>query len=110
MRLIDPNHLEGNEALHEALLEASEAFLAAGGVITLGDWQTLSTDERAALTAAQKKRDITLACLHGIAAQGPDENARLFAEVDGGDTFVASALDTFVQNAVDRMKMGVSAR
>lgn len=67
-----------------ALVRAAEAFLRAGGAVSLRAWLRLSGPERGALVAAGDRVRADLASASGFASQGPLHALAIQGVVDGG--------------------------
>ena len=81
----DPVGSEEEAAALPVLVEHAAAFLAAGGVVTLTEWGTLSGLERAALVAAGTRGRVG-ASVRDAASSGDDMSAlRALAEIDDGE-------------------------
>ena len=90
--LIAAAHLTGmpptghpeEDAAYAALVRTAEAFLRAGGAVSLADLAGLLPEERVALAVAAERLAADRAAALGLAAQGPLGAAEVLAAVDGG--------------------------
>lgn len=89
-----------NAESRDVLLEGASLFLRAGGILTLGEFSTLTPVERAALTSARKSLRVE-EMLMQASANGDDlDRARLMGELDGG----ATLRQLLVERMADRME------
>jgi hypothetical protein len=91
------------------LVEHARLFLAAGGTLSLVDWDQLDDDqlddaERCALAFAGRERDVKQAVRIGRASQGPLGALRVQAEIDGGEAHDEAQLGA----AVDALAKGLN--
>lgn len=91
------------EALSALAVEAG-AFVAAGGVLLLDDWVTLTQDEKAALIVARKKLEGERACMLALALSGPDGYALVGSASDGGEAYLDAQLNHAVEKASATME------
>lgn len=68
----------------DALVEAADLYVAAGGVPTLCEWASLGTAERAALVAARARWTASTVAMMAGAVQSPAAAAEVAAVADGG--------------------------
>lgn len=86
------------------LVEHARLFLAAGGTLSLVDWDQLDDAERCALAFAGRERDVKQAVRIGRASQGPLGALRVQAEIDGGEAHDEAQLGA----AVDALAKGLN--
>lgn len=92
--------VSGSEEAATELTFAAEAFLRAGGSVSLAEWARLLPVERAALTAAGVALAAEAASAAGLASQGPLQAAAVLAPADDGQARNGILLADAVARAV----------
>lgn len=88
----------------EILLTQADAFLRAGGHVSLSEWLELTAIERSAMMVAGDRLAFQNAALTGQASQGPDGLAETIAPIDNGETREAIALTRAAEAAALKLE------
>lgn len=96
--------IELSDDAAENLQEAAQAFLTAGGVVSLAEWARLTTASREAFVAAGLERDGDRLLRMTAAMAGPQAAAEAIAHLDGGDAARQLAVDAAAKKAADKVK------
>tara|TARA_Y100000310_G_scaffold340657_1_gene437216 strand:- start:9 stop:386 length:378 start_codon:yes stop_codon:yes gene_type:complete len=92
------------EATKEVLSQEAEAFLRAGGVVTMDLWEDLSLESKAAFVIAGNRLRIENAVRVGMAAQSEEMACRVMSDADGGQMEVTRALNRTLDYGEARLK------
>lgn len=106
----EPGDDEERKALAAILTGHARHFLQGGGVVSMGDWLSLDTDERAALSAAGLSLAVEQAVRSGQAASGELGALKAHAQLDGGRAHDEALLRQSVNSIARALNGGGNGR
>ena len=95
---------ELEEATLQAVNDAAEAFIRAGGVVDWAFWKDLSVESRAAFVVAGDRVRQEVAIIGGIASQNLELATRMMTPLDGGKMRMDFALQSVVEIASRKLQ------
>lgn len=100
-----PSDSLDDEAM-EILVSHAEAFLRAGGVLSISDWGALTEDSRSAFIAAGNAIQRDKAVLLSKTLQSPTHALYIKSQNDDGEELVSHALSLAMKSAEERLRNG----
>lgn len=88
--------MSGDDAV--VIADMADAFLRAGGALSVADWDAMSSDAKAAFISAGNLIRREQAALTGLAATNKAYALEMLADVDGGE----AKIEALVNDAADR--------
>jgi len=92
------------EDAREVLVQESEAFLRAGGMVTMDLWENLSLESRTAFVVSGTRLRIENAVRIGLASQGQEMACRVMSDADGGQMEITHALNKALDYGEARLR------
>lgn len=92
------------EDAREVLAQESEAFLRAGGIVTMDLWENLSLESRTAFVVSGTRLKIENAVRIGLASQSKEMACRVMADADGGQMEITHALNKVLDYGEARLR------
>ena len=102
--LLDNNGSDFDDSVLLVLQESAEAFLRAGGHLTLSEWEGLGAASRGAFVVGGNRIARERAVLSGLASSSQAMAAQILAANDGGEMQIQQALAQALDAAEARIQ------